>query len=86
MEVVKHYSITDASQLLGCDVETVLAWIHSGELVAVNICRSMNKKRPTWRIAESELGLFLLRRRSQPAEVQATAPKRTKRPSPRQFV
>jgi excisionase family DNA binding protein len=79
----KYYSISEASELLGCDGETILAQIHSGEIAAVNIAKKIDAKRPTWRIAESELGRWLLRRsNAKPVAAVATQ----KRPTPKQYV
>lgn len=84
MEVGKFYSVGQAAELLGCDVETVLAWIHSSELVAVDICKSMKRKRPTWRISEAELGRFLIARRNRVA-VKVPSVKKQK-VAPKQYV
>lgn len=80
----RYYSTTEAATILGIDDETVLAWIHSGQLPAVNVCKKKNGKRPTWRIAEADLGRLLLARRSQTPP--APAPKTSKRPTPKQYV
>jgi len=58
-----HYSVQEVRMFLEVDDETVLSWIHSGELVAVNAAKTCDAKRPTWRISESEIGRFLLHRR-----------------------
>ena len=79
----RHYTVQEASQLLACDDETILAQIHSGQLSAVNIAKKVNAKRPTWRISEAELGKWLLRRSN---AKQTVAPKTTKRPKPKQYV
>ena len=80
----RYYSIQEAAKVLACDDETILAQIHSGELPAVNIAKRLDAKRPTWRIAESELGRWLLKRGN--ALKQEVAPKTTKRPKPKQYV
>ena len=81
----RYYTIQQAAEVLGCDDETILSWIHSGELAAANIAKSTQAKRPTWRLAESELGRFLMSRRN-PAANQVTTPKPAKRPTPKQYV
>ena len=80
---IRYYSVQQASEVLGVDAETILAHIHSGELAAVNVCKSRNAKRPTWRIGEADLGRFILSRRSQ---VSQPAPQVQKRKPPKQFV
>ncbi|WP_396159962.1 helix-turn-helix domain-containing protein [Flavobacterium sp.] len=79
----KYYTIQEAAKVLACDDETILAQIHSGELPAVNIARRLQSKRPTWRIAEGELGRWLLKRGK--AANQEIASKQTKRPTPNQL-
>ncbi|TWU39122.1 Helix-turn-helix domain protein [Novipirellula aureliae] len=81
----QHYAPVDAATMLGVDSEQVLAWIHSGELAAANVAKTQNAKRPRWRISESELGKFLLRRRH-PASVTTSTPKVARRPKPKQYV
>lgn len=81
----RYYSTVEAGQVLGCDAEQVLAWIHAGDLVAVNVAKTPNAKRPTWRIAEADLGRFLLSRRH-PASQQQAAPRVAKRAQPNQYV
>ncbi len=84
MEVGKFYSVGQAAELLGCDVETVLAWIHSGELIAVDISKSKKRKRPTWRLPEAELGRFLITRRNKVAAVAPSVKKQ--KVAPKQYV
>lgn len=84
MEVGKFYSVGQAAELLACDVETVLAWIHSGELVAVDICKSKNRKRPTWRLSDAELGRFLITRRNRVSVVLPSVKKQ--KVAPKQYV
>lgn len=80
----KYYTIQEAAKVLSCDDETILAQIHSGELPAVNIAKRLEAKRPTWRIAEGELGRWLLKRGN--AAKQEVVSKPAKRPTPKQFV
>jgi hypothetical protein len=49
--------------------DAVLAWIHTGELRAINV--SAGPGRPTWRIAPEDLELFLAGRRTRPATPRA---------------
>jgi hypothetical protein len=75
----KYYSPKEAAEKLQCDEERVLAWIREGDLVAANIASSKSAQRPRWRIAEADLGRFLLSRRN----VQSLAepkPKRIEKP------
>ena len=80
----KYYTIQEAAKVLACDDETILAQIHSGELPAVTIAKRLQAKRPTWRIAESELGRWVLKRGN--SAKQEVIPKPTEHPTPKQFV
>jgi predicted site-specific integrase-resolvase len=82
----KHYQPNEAAELLSCDSEQVLAWIHSGELVASNIAKTLNAKRPRWRIPESEIGRFLIRRHPASQQQQQPTQRPTKRPPVKQYV
>lgn len=54
---------------------TVLGWIASGELRAINVGREPGKKKPRWRISEEALQEFEL--------LRSTEPKRTTKPARR---
>lgn len=56
------YSVRDLVQRYGITEHTVLAWIRSGELRAVNVGRTQCKKKPRWRITEEALQEFESRR------------------------
>lgn len=81
----RYYTPQEAAETLSCDDEQILSWIHSGELPAINVAKSTQQKRPRWRIAESDLGKFLLARRH-PASMKPVAPKTAKRTSPPRYV
>ena len=53
------------SALLGVGHEKLLAWIHSGELRAVDLSATRGK-RPRWRISRQALDDFLSRRSASP--------------------
>jgi excisionase family DNA binding protein len=81
----RYYDSQQAAETLGVDTEQVLRWIHSGELPAFNVAKTLDAKRPRWRIAEADLAKFLMGRRSPVSQVQPVA-KVQKRPQPKQFV
>jgi hypothetical protein len=81
----RYYSPAHAAEVLAVDSEQVIAWIHAGELTAVNVAKSTAGKRPRWRIAENELGRFLMRRRH-PATMQQPAAKPSRVHAPKKFV
>jgi hypothetical protein len=62
--IAKHYAV---------GVGTVLGWIRSGELAAINV--GSGAKRPRWRIMPDALEAFERRRAAQPA----TKPARRRR-------
>ena len=51
-------SVRDVTELYAVNEHTVLAWIRSGELRAVNVGRSPSKKKPRWRITSDALAAF----------------------------
>lgn len=60
----------------GVDVHVILAWIKCGELIAVNVARDQNGRRPRWRIDPNDLMAFENRRKSKPPD--PPAPRRRK--------
>lgn len=55
------YSTTQISKELGVKLHTVLAWIHTGELAAINVAKSLYT-RPRYRVSEEAFQAFLKRR------------------------
>jgi excisionase family DNA binding protein len=82
----KYFSIQEAAAVLGVDEEQVLSLVHSGDLIAFNVAKSLQGKRPRWRIAEADLAKFLMARRHPASTQPAPAAKATKRPTPKQYV
>jgi len=76
----KYLSVQTAAETLGVDDEQILAFIHAGHLRAANLAKA-NSKRPRWRIAETDLGRFLLSR-LHPASCPTPVVKKTSRPKP----
>lgn len=58
-DIMNKYSVTE---------QTVLAWIHSGELEAVNVGVESGKKRPRWRITDAALAAFEKKRSARPTK------------------
>lgn len=52
------YTVDDIRQRFGVTEATVLGWIHSGELQAVNVGRKPKSKRPRWRISADAVEAF----------------------------
>jgi excisionase family DNA binding protein len=74
------YTVQDIQRRYGVTEHTVLGWVHSGELKAVNVGRTPKAKKPRWRITQEALEAFeqlrtttptppRARRRKQPADV-----------------
>ncbi len=78
----RYFTVQEACELLNVDDETILAWIHSGELTAVNISKLKNGKRPTWRIPKTALRNLLKSRQNREDEAlePKTSAKRTRKP------
>lgn len=71
--------IDDVATRLGVDRDAVSQFIKTRELLAVNVARSRNAKRPSWRIRPEDLETFeRSRRTSSPATAQK---KRTAKPA-----
>jgi excisionase family DNA binding protein len=71
------YTVHDLCERFGVGEHTVLTWIRSGELKAVNVGRAPAGKRPRWRITEAALEAFELLRTPSPLPPRT---KRRKRP------
>ncbi len=59
------YSVRQAAERFAVSQHTVLAWIRTGELAAINVGRSALGK-PHWRITPDSLQAFELLRSAQP--------------------
>ncbi len=62
------YSVRDICDRYGVGEHTVLGWIRSGDLRAINVGRSVKAKKPRWRITEEALAAFELRRTPDPPQ------------------
>ena len=71
-------SVRDVCERYGVGEHTVLGWIRSGELRAVNVARRLGANKPRWRITQQALEAFELLR--MPAPPPPKAPRR-KRPA-----
>jgi excisionase family DNA binding protein len=52
------HSVRDLCERYGVSEHTVLGWIHSGELPAVNVGRRLGAKKPRWRITQEAMEAF----------------------------
>ncbi len=73
-------SVRDVCERYGVGEHSVLGWIASGELRAINVGRRLSTKKPRWRITQEALEAFealrtptppppRTRRRKRPADV-----------------
>ena len=73
------FDIDQVAARFAVDRDAVSRWIAQGELLAVNVARSRNAKRPSWRIRPEDLETFELSRlTSKPI----TPTRRAKKPAP----
>ena len=77
------WSPPQVAQQRGIRVSKVLAWIHSGELAAVN-CAERRGGRPRWRVSEEALAAFDAARSNRAPE--RTASRRSRTASNRDLV
>ena len=66
--VCERYCVTE---------HTVLGWIRSGELKAINVGRRLGGKKPRWRITQSALEAFEALRTPSPPTTQKRRKKQT---------
>lgn len=57
------FTVPELAKYLRVDAGKILRFIHTGELVAINIATRASG-RPRWRVSEGALADFLLRRQS----------------------
>ncbi len=69
-------TVDDIAKRYGVKEHTVLGWIHSGELKAVNVGRALDRKRPRWRISPAALEAFEAARSATPAPPKASRRRR----------
>ena len=73
------YTVEDLCQRYSVTSHTVLQWIHSGQMVAVNVGRQPGARKPRWRVTEASLEAFEAARASRESPGRVRAPRR-KRP------
>jgi hypothetical protein len=61
------YTVRDLQRRFAVTEHTVLGWIRSGELTAINVGRSPGARKPRWRISQEALEAFELARSRQEA-------------------
>ncbi len=74
-------SVRDVCERYGVGEHTVLGWIRSGELRAVNVGRTAGAKKPRWRIPQTALEAFELARTATPPP-----PRRPRRKRPADVI
>jgi excisionase family DNA binding protein len=64
------FSVKQITEKLTVTELTVLGWIHSGQLVAINVGRTPGKLKPRWRIREEDFEAFIHARSTKPKPSQ----------------
>jgi excisionase family DNA binding protein len=64
----KTLSVRDLCERYGVSEHTVLAWINSGEMQAINVSRRGGAKKPRWRISEGAIEAFEVARTAAPTQ------------------
>lgn len=80
---ITFHTVQEVANLLCVDDGKILGWIHSGQLIGINIAHDVGG-RPRWRVSQAALDGFLLRRQSQPPAPARR--KRTELPPVKQYV
>jgi excisionase family DNA binding protein len=70
------FSIDDICERFGVSRATVLRWIRVGELLAVNVSRRRDSKKPRWRVSAEALAQFERLRTPTPPPPRASRRKR----------
>lgn len=78
LDIPESITVRRYAELRGVGLDTVLHWIATGQLRAVNVAKNPNGLRPRWRIAADAIEAFEAARQVSP---KAPAPRRRKRPS-----
>ncbi len=73
------------AEQFGIDAAKVLGWIHSGQLIAVDVSAKRGG-RPRWRISQSALDSFLAGRQSTPAAPITPKTRRSVQRAYKEFV
>jgi len=73
------FTVKDLCARYGVAAHTVLNWIASGELRAINIGRKLSAKKPRWRITKESLERFETTRATAPPPTPARSRKRSSR-------
>jgi excisionase family DNA binding protein len=76
------YSVRDLRERYGVSEHTVLQWIRSGELRAINVGRRPGAKKPRWRVTQAALDAFEAARTPTPSAPGA----RQRRPRPAEVI
>ncbi len=51
-------SVRDLCERYGVSEQTILGWIRSGELKAINVGRRLDAKKPRWRVTQEAIAAF----------------------------
>ena len=69
------YTVQDIQQRYGVTEGTVLIWIRSGQLKALNVGRKPGAKKPRWRVTDAALAAFEALRTPTPPTPRTSRPR-----------
>jgi len=71
-----HHTVNEIAVRFAVTEHTVLGWIRSGELKAINVGRTTAAKKPRWRIPAAALEAFEAARSATPPATTTRTPRR----------
>ncbi len=78
-ETHRSHTVAEIAKRYGVTAATVLVWIRSGELRAMNVGRRAGAKKPRWRITAAALDAFETIRSA--SSTPAATPRRRRHPT-----
>jgi len=69
-------TVRDLCERFGVSEHTVLSWVHSGQLAAINVGRDPGSKKPRWRFLVAAVTAFELARTATPPPPRTRRKKR----------
>lgn len=76
------FTVRDLTNRFGVGERTILLWVASGQLKAVNVARNPRSKRPSWRFREADVSAFEAVRTGGPVEQPSRHRKRAAESAP----
>jgi hypothetical protein len=80
------FTVKDLQERYEVTEKTVLSWIHSGELKALQLGRKLGSRKPRWRVTPEALAAFEALRAFTPRAEPIKAPRRKKADGVHEFI